>query len=476
MASADLPDDVNDWPDDPRELLGVNRGTSQRDVRLAYTRLIRKYRPDTHPAEFGRIRDAYELIKVIASLEPFVTESDQGFTLVEESPTNGTLGTDSERADATRGPNAERVKPLGDSATWQLACRGDRLALYSKLAERRQQRPNEADAYLKLYWLLTAEPQLDAKRVAPEWLLRGLLATEFDGRLASLLQREVRRRPALGLAPAYARLLEMPRLAPFIPRLLEWRWQSLAAHDAQGDLIAADVDRARPVVGADLERWPEVLGLAVGHLAWLQDDATAGIAFARYQKELSAVPVSVHEQGGALSWTDWSVELAEAARCLSTADLNEGPLRAILEQHFRFHAAPARRNLLAWLDRLLAEPQVAIDRCERMLSKSPTVFGSLCQMVGAHSPMVDRERAMKRLCFEPAVFDFFHRNKPKSYEKLRLPLLELCCHEVISPDAVADTLRGQAEVVQGTLAQWADRIQGDAVLEILFRARMLLAA
>ena len=83
---------------------------------------------------------------------------------------------------------------------------------------------------------------------------------------------------------------------------------------------------------------------------------------------------------------------------------------------------------------------------------------------------------MNRLCFEPAVFGFFHRNKPKNYEKLRLPLLELCCHEVISPDAVAATLRGQAEVVQGTLAQWADRIQGDAVLEILFRARMLLAA
>ena len=242
MASADLPVDMNDWPDDPRELLRVNRGASEREVRLAYTRLIRKYRPDTHPAEFRRIRDAYELLKAMASFEPFVAESDEAFTPVDECPTNGTLGTDSERADAARGPNAERVKRVGDSALWQLACRGDRLALYSKLAERRQQRPNEVDTYLKLYWLLTAEPQLDAKRVVAEWLLRGLLATEFDGRLASLLQREVRRRPALGLAPAYARLLEMPRLAPFIPRLLEWRWQSLAAH---GDAGRSDRSRRR---------------------------------------------------------------------------------------------------------------------------------------------------------------------------------------------------------------------------------------
>jgi hypothetical protein len=374
------------------------------------------------------------------------------------------------------GPNAQRVKRIGDSAIWQLACSGDRLALYCRLVERRQQRPQEADTYLKLYWLLTAEPHLDAKRVAPEWLLRGLLATEFDARLANLLQREVHRRPALGLAPAYARLLELPRLAPFIPRLLEWRWQSLAAHAGQADLIAADVERARPVVGVDPQLWPEVLGLAVGHLAWLHDDVAAELALARYQKELSFVPVSVHDQGGGLSWTDWSVELAEAARCLFTADLNEGPLRTVLEQHFRFHSAPARRSLLAWLDGLLAEPQFAIDRCERLRRVSPTVFGSLCQMIGVHSPMVDRERAMNRLCFEPAVFGFFHRNKPNNYEKLRLPLLELCCLEVISPDAVADTLRGQAAVVGGTLERWADQIQNDVVLELLFRARVLLAA
>ena len=40
--------------------LGLARGASEPEVRKAYARLIREYRPETHPREFAEIRAAYE--------------------------------------------------------------------------------------------------------------------------------------------------------------------------------------------------------------------------------------------------------------------------------------------------------------------------------------------------------------------------------------------------------------------------------
>ncbi|MEM9691418.1 MAG: hypothetical protein AAGA56_02645 [Myxococcota bacterium] len=46
--------------DDPFELLGVEEGASPRDIKRAYVRLIRVFRPESHAPEFERVRGAYE--------------------------------------------------------------------------------------------------------------------------------------------------------------------------------------------------------------------------------------------------------------------------------------------------------------------------------------------------------------------------------------------------------------------------------
>lgn len=49
--------------DDPFELLGVDEDADEREVKRAYARLIRIYRPDESPAEFARIHEAFGLAK-----------------------------------------------------------------------------------------------------------------------------------------------------------------------------------------------------------------------------------------------------------------------------------------------------------------------------------------------------------------------------------------------------------------------------
>ena len=58
-----LPEDPSQWPNDPFKLIGVTRNVDKRQLRQAYSKLIRIYKPDHFPVEFQKIRDAYLAIK-----------------------------------------------------------------------------------------------------------------------------------------------------------------------------------------------------------------------------------------------------------------------------------------------------------------------------------------------------------------------------------------------------------------------------
>lgn len=49
--------------EDPSRILGVPPGASDEEIRAAYLRNIKKYPPDRAPAEFERVRDAYEILR-----------------------------------------------------------------------------------------------------------------------------------------------------------------------------------------------------------------------------------------------------------------------------------------------------------------------------------------------------------------------------------------------------------------------------
>ncbi len=52
---------------DPFVVLGIRREASKREVKRAYVRLIKKYRPDSHPNEFTQIHKAYSFATSLAS-------------------------------------------------------------------------------------------------------------------------------------------------------------------------------------------------------------------------------------------------------------------------------------------------------------------------------------------------------------------------------------------------------------------------
>jgi curved DNA-binding protein CbpA len=49
--------------EDPRAILGVAAEAGEDEIRAAYLRKIKEYPPERAPAEFERVRDAYELLR-----------------------------------------------------------------------------------------------------------------------------------------------------------------------------------------------------------------------------------------------------------------------------------------------------------------------------------------------------------------------------------------------------------------------------
>src|SRR4029079_13998455 len=86
MSDASLPDDPARWPTDPYQLLGVPRGVSARVLKRSYTRLIRQYKPEQAPLQFGLIRKAYEnILRVAEIMERYDAATPPVFKPDEES-------------------------------------------------------------------------------------------------------------------------------------------------------------------------------------------------------------------------------------------------------------------------------------------------------------------------------------------------------------------------------------------------------
>jgi len=252
MSERSLPDDPARWPDDPYELLGVAPGVATRELRRAYHRLIRLYKPEQAPEQFRHIREAYEHLLRFAewfnpraeASDPSPNEEPQLLPMPEEKTPDEA---DAEwRPDAARSLEEEylpaRVRGPEEELDelWKSAIAGRPSAAYERLVQLHPQYAGRTEVYLRLYWLLTLSPELDELRKPADWLVQGLLATGLAGSLRELYQEEVADNPDEALGVRYRRLLNAPVTAGQLADLIEWRFQA-AVRLRRWDVVAADV-------------------------------------------------------------------------------------------------------------------------------------------------------------------------------------------------------------------------------------------
>jgi hypothetical protein len=224
-----LSQDPRQWPDDPFELLGVVPPVTEQDLKRAYTRLIRRFKPEHHPEEFRRVREAYEIAlwqiqwiqyfpasgSVEAATDPApvpIAESTQ--ELQPAPPQESACDTPSEplpveEKSATLQPV---IDPVEDA--WALAVAGKRAEAYALLVDLARDRPESPDALLRLYWLLALDSGLDAERGRHDWLAAALVRSSLQGPAVELYQRELIAYPQEALFGPYVDLLALPGASP----------------------------------------------------------------------------------------------------------------------------------------------------------------------------------------------------------------------------------------------------------------------
>ncbi|MEX1367933.1 MAG: DnaJ domain-containing protein [Nannocystaceae bacterium] len=105
--------------DDPYVLLDVRAGASLEQIRRAYLRRVKTYKPDRHPAEFRRVREAYDHLREQESwFDAWRQASDVVRQAIEDAGDNGEgvanesesdpLTDDAEQREATRQRAAQR--------------------------------------------------------------------------------------------------------------------------------------------------------------------------------------------------------------------------------------------------------------------------------------------------------------------------------------------------------------------------------
>jgi hypothetical protein len=356
----ELPDDVNRWPGDPAELLGVTWDVPRRDLKRAYSRLIRRFKPEHAPEEFRRLREAFEQID--RHLE-FREQFQLHFTVQQEPDGNGDAGTTDDGAtaktpgeltsgvetsdeqtsdgitsdgsavasegtgepgdpsapkpvhDATATPVHDataRPRPTANEADqlWQRALDGDDLKpVYAQLAELAGRRPPTEIGCARLYWLLTIHPEFDPDRDPCAWLLDGMRMHGVSGRLLAMLSNDVRRRE--GQVPCLITSDLLPENGapnPFV-NYVQTRW-FVARSLSRFDVIEQDFDRLRNQFLDEPAEWQRLLLGAVRQLV-LTRSARAAELLDSIHKELAGTPAGVS--------SNWLWDWLEATIALHSA-------------------------------------------------------------------------------------------------------------------------------------------------------------
>ncbi len=230
---------------DPFELLGVSHDADPRELKRAYVRLIKVFRPDEHPEQFDRVRRAFEVVR--AHLERArvgeLQAGDDVFAAPAHDPVVEPMGSDA--AAPPRDPSPRDVpSPLGE-------CEGDdleaRVRFWQRGIEAGLDMSRHADSLsLDVVQRLSTTGTLDWERLRAQpnrdfavWLYRGSVPLSCAAGRSSEVLREL-----LG------RQFEADRLSTPALESALWRALTFAAWDDVDGALAA-LQKHQPDASAD---------------------------------------------------------------------------------------------------------------------------------------------------------------------------------------------------------------------------------
>jgi len=149
------------------ELLGVPPGVGERDLRGAYVRLMRLFKPEQFPEHFRRIREAHEVARQDKQFFAPFEEPGEPSTHAVDLPPAAQRPPERSEAGNPNAPAGERPVPESlppsfeeerDEA-WNWAIDTDETRADARLLELHNRHRERSETWLRLYYLLKAVPK-----------------------------------------------------------------------------------------------------------------------------------------------------------------------------------------------------------------------------------------------------------------------------------------------------------------------------
>lgn len=451
MTPPELPDDHREWPSDPFALLGVERGADDTTIRRAYTQLIRMFKPEHHPDQFCRIREAYDTCRQQATW----------FRSVSVPPPTDEAGEPTVSLPRWSAPVDIELPPNEADRLWAEATAGNLEAAYQGLAYLAAQ-TNDADVLLRLYWLKSLVPTLDRERTRHHWLAAALEHSRLGHAALELYRRELEADPEAGLNEPYLELLKTDAAWAQLVHASQMR---IAAAGRAGRLwiVVHDLKAVKERVGLDGDaEWLNLLAAALDWASW--DESNLVAAFC-----LDELPTLKHLE----LHHGYQFDRIDQARYwggLATS-ANQPSLVEFFHLLGQLWAAPGDvgpADLTRGLAVLAAQPYRALGWFDVLFSTRGPNLGILAtRMLGRHCDDLDPAHS-------PDLLRGFVRRVPgvrvDGWSELRKRLLDLMIAQRIHPDELVAACAADPE---SRFREVSDAISGDLSLQIVWMAASL---
>ncbi len=489
-----LPDDVHRWPNSPWQLLCVNPGVSKKELRLAYVRLIRKYKPEFYPQQYLRIRSAYDSLKQTAGKHSETRPFESNAPLAQRSIDARRLsGCPREPADLlaeqangqtpVTQPIKQKLSVITAADCYQQACAGQRQSAYDRLQQLVGEPSVGPEPFAMLYWLLRLDPSLGQGRTPVAWLEDGLERVGYHGVLASLFQREIDTdlSPAIG-SSWVIRILSSGTISESIE--LGRKCFRSAARTGQWELMSAILDtlrrRSSPL---EPRQWFELLLEVLDCCAW-EDASKAQELFRTCWDEIQQLSEWHLEYAHSLYRYD---EYSAISTAVNSVQNHEHPLLRLICDAIVVSWSQTRELLLpvvaSFVQEIAADPFAALHELDavgrinlyaydsraktEIGSTAGVLFQSFYQALGGaqdDSAIIEYQNKSK------LVLDFFDDVGLCTYIKLRRPLLEFCLTNLIQPELVLAVIRSDSQYdFDGTRVCIGDSLERDLSMLIICR-------
>lgn len=453
MNDHSLPEDLSAWPSNPYQLLGVQFGIGPTELRRAYTRLIRTYKPEQFPEQFRRIREAYEaVLSQVGFFQVIRQETKQSaepnLSLDETAPDPAVI------VPRPWQPTADDVEEL--DRLWQRACSGEEAAVYRRLVEMHEAKRERTDVLLRLYWLLALTPELAPARSPCSWLVEGLRAGGLTGPLWELYRREIMENPEEAISERCTELLRQAAGSGQLTDLVEHRWQS-AAQLGNWQIIDDDMDLLHGRIARDdPEAWIRLVISAAEKLA-VQPGPGPQNLVKNCQTEINRYPELHTRLAEAMDQMEHRLDAAAALRKLENhpSAFQRSELIGLIRHSLSRPFEELRPALMDHLSQMARDPRKALDDLDLLTRPAPAVLAQfsnvLEQLRGYGLPYGEAGRSRPQVA--QMVHWFLDETEFTSYAGLRLPLMEFCNREAIVPEVVAEHA-DNAGLANEIMADW----------------------